>query len=211
LAAIQSPRAESIAAADDNVKAAEARLEALKKGPTPEQVRSAEIAVEQAKNALYGVQTQKDAACNHAGSATETPCQVAQRQSFAAEQAVKQAEQNLKVLKAGPTPEQLAQAQAAIDQAKAAAAAILGDPQPYDPVPWFWSDQYDVKLQIAGLTDGYDTIETIGDPASGKFAVEYRCRGRLVAVDAVNDARAHMTSRKRIAAETDAKAEAAQA
>jgi len=101
--------------------------------------------------------------------------------------------------------------QNAIDQAKAAAACILGKPQPYDPVPWFWSDQYDLKLQIAGLTDGYDAMETVGDPASGKFAVEYRRGGRLIAVDAVNDARAHMMSRRRIAEETAAVAEAAQA
>ncbi|MFL5107980.1 MAG: NAD(P)/FAD-dependent oxidoreductase, partial [Xanthobacteraceae bacterium] len=92
--------------------------------------------------------------------------------------------------------------QNAIDQAKAAAACILGKPQPYDPVPWFWSDQYDLKLQIAGLTDGYDAMETVGDPASGKFAVEYRRGGRLIAVDAVNDARAHMMSRRRIAEDT---------
>lgn len=101
--------------------------------------------------------------------------------------------------------------QNAIDQAKAAAACILDKPQAYDPVPWFWSDQYDLKLQIAGLTDGYDATETIGDPAAGKFAVEYRCGGRLIAVDAVNDARAHMMSRKRIAEDTAAVAEAAQA
>ena len=101
--------------------------------------------------------------------------------------------------------------QNAIDQAKAAAASILGKPQPYDPVPWFWSDQFDVKLQIAGLTDGYDAVETIGDPASWKFSVEYRRGGRLIAVDAVNDGRAHMMSRKRIAEETAAVVEAAQA
>ena len=46
--------------------------------------------------------------------------------------------------------------QNAIDQAKAAAGAILGAPRPYDPVPWFWSDQYEIKLQMAGLSDGYD-------------------------------------------------------
>jgi 3-phenylpropionate/trans-cinnamate dioxygenase ferredoxin reductase subunit len=101
--------------------------------------------------------------------------------------------------------------QNAIDQAKAAAACILGKPQPYDPVPWFWSDQYDIKLQLAGLADSYDATETIGDPASGKFSVEYRRAGRLIAVDAVNDARAHMMSRRRIAEETAPVAEAAQA
>jgi 3-phenylpropionate/trans-cinnamate dioxygenase ferredoxin reductase component len=91
--------------------------------------------------------------------------------------------------------------QNAIDQAKAAADAILGNPKPYDPVPWFWSDQYEVKLQIAGLLDGYDSAETVGNPSEGKFSVEYRKAGRLLAVDAVNDGRAHMMGRRRIAAE----------
>jgi len=92
--------------------------------------------------------------------------------------------------------------QNAIDQAKAAAAAILGKPQAYDPVPWFWSDQYEIKLQIAGLTDGYESETVVGDPASARFSVEYRQAGRLIAVDAVNDGRAHMMSRRRIAEET---------
>jgi 3-phenylpropionate/trans-cinnamate dioxygenase ferredoxin reductase component len=92
--------------------------------------------------------------------------------------------------------------QNAIDQAKAAAASILGTPQPYDPVPWFWSDQYDLKLQMAGLSDGYDDVAVVGDVAAKRFSVEYRQAGRLIAVDAVNDARAHMLSRRRIAEET---------
>jgi 3-phenylpropionate/trans-cinnamate dioxygenase ferredoxin reductase subunit len=91
--------------------------------------------------------------------------------------------------------------QNAIDQAKTAAAAIMGKPAPYDPVPWFWSDQYDVKLQITGLLDGFDAAETIGNPADGKFSVEYRKAGKLIAVDAVNDGRAHMLGRRRIAAD----------
>jgi 3-phenylpropionate/trans-cinnamate dioxygenase ferredoxin reductase component len=94
--------------------------------------------------------------------------------------------------------------QNAIDQAKAAAAAILGNAQAYDPVPWFWSDQYEIKLQIAGIAEGYDSADVVGDPAAARFSVEYRRDGRLIAVDAVNDARAHMTSRRRIAAETEA-------
>jgi 3-phenylpropionate/trans-cinnamate dioxygenase ferredoxin reductase component len=97
--------------------------------------------------------------------------------------------------------------QNAIDQAKAAAAAILGAPGSYDPVPWFWSDQYEFKLQIAGLFDGYDDVVEVGDAASGRFSVEYRRNGRLIAVDAVNDARAHMLARRRIAEETNAVAE----
>jgi 3-phenylpropionate/trans-cinnamate dioxygenase ferredoxin reductase subunit len=91
--------------------------------------------------------------------------------------------------------------QNAIDQAKAAADAILGKPKAYDPVPWFWSDQYEIKLQITGLLDGFDASETIGNPADAKFSVEYRRAGKLTAVDAVNDARAHMLGRRRIAAD----------
>jgi 3-phenylpropionate/trans-cinnamate dioxygenase ferredoxin reductase component len=93
--------------------------------------------------------------------------------------------------------------QNAIDQAKAVAVAILGKPQAYDPVPWFWSDQYEIKLQMAGLSDGYDSATTIGDPAQARFSVEYRREGRLIAVDAVNDARAYMGGRRRIAQETE--------
>jgi 3-phenylpropionate/trans-cinnamate dioxygenase ferredoxin reductase subunit len=96
--------------------------------------------------------------------------------------------------------------QNAIDQGKTAAAAILGNAQPYDPVPWFWSDQYEVKLQIAGMLDGYDSVEIVGDPAAAKFSAEYRKNGRLIAVDAINDGRAHMMARRRIAEETEARA-----
>jgi 3-phenylpropionate/trans-cinnamate dioxygenase ferredoxin reductase subunit len=92
--------------------------------------------------------------------------------------------------------------QNAIDQAKAVASAILGKPQPYDPVPWFWSDQYELKLQMAGLSEGYDDAKTVGDVAAARFSVEYRKGGKLIAVDAVNDGRAYMSGRKRIAEET---------
>jgi 3-phenylpropionate/trans-cinnamate dioxygenase ferredoxin reductase subunit len=94
--------------------------------------------------------------------------------------------------------------QNAIDQAKVAAASILGRSERYDPVPWFWSDQYDLKLQIAGLADDHDSEQLAGDVAARRFSVEYRKAGRLIAVDAVNDARAHMTARRRIAEETAA-------
>ena len=92
--------------------------------------------------------------------------------------------------------------QNAIDQAKAVASEMLGKPQHYDPVPWFWSDQYELKLQMAGLSDGYDDARTVGDVAAARFSVEYRKGGRLIAVDAVNDGRAYMSGRKRIAEET---------
>ena len=92
--------------------------------------------------------------------------------------------------------------QNAIDQAKAVASEMLGKPQHYDPVPWFWSDQYELKLQMAGLSEGYDDARTVGDVAAARFSVEYRKAGRLIAVDAVNDGRAYMSGRKRIAEET---------
>jgi 3-phenylpropionate/trans-cinnamate dioxygenase ferredoxin reductase subunit len=94
--------------------------------------------------------------------------------------------------------------QNAIDQAKAVAAAILGQPVAYDPVPWFWSDQYEIKLQMAGLSGGYDAAESVGDVARTRFSVEYRSDGRLIAVDAINDGRAYMSGRRRIAQETAA-------
>jgi 3-phenylpropionate/trans-cinnamate dioxygenase ferredoxin reductase component len=92
--------------------------------------------------------------------------------------------------------------QNAFDQAKAAATAILGKGAPYDPVPWFWSDQYHVKFQSAGLSEGHDDMAIVGDPAGAHFSVEYRKAGKLIAVDAVNDGRAYMAGRKRITMET---------
>jgi 3-phenylpropionate/trans-cinnamate dioxygenase ferredoxin reductase subunit len=89
--------------------------------------------------------------------------------------------------------------QNAIDQGKAAAAAMLGEPGTYDPVPWFWSDQYDAKLQIAGLSTGYAHAEIEGDPAAGTFAVAYRDGGRLLAIDTVNWPRRHMEARRALA------------
>lgn len=114
LASLQSPRPENVAQADDAVRQAEARLDALKKGPGQEQIRAAEIAVEQAKNNLYQVQTAKDGAC---GRGNGFQCDAAQKQAFAAEQAVKAAEQQVRVLTQPTTTEALAQAQAAVDQA----------------------------------------------------------------------------------------------
>lgn len=90
--------------------------------------------------------------------------------------------------------------QNASDQGKAAALSMLGEETVYDPVPWFWSDQYDVKLQIAGLSTGYDHTELVGDPGEGRFALRYFSGDTLLAVDAINDPRSHMMARKEIAA-----------
>jgi 3-phenylpropionate/trans-cinnamate dioxygenase ferredoxin reductase subunit len=90
--------------------------------------------------------------------------------------------------------------QNAIDQAKHAAAAITGKPKPYNEVPWFWSDQYDLKLQIAGLSGPADQIVLRGDPASRSFAA-FRLRdGAVAAVEAVNAAPEYMMGRRLIAA-----------
>ena len=92
--------------------------------------------------------------------------------------------------------------QNATDQARAAAASMLGAADVYDPVPWFWSDQYDVKLQIAGLSLGHDRTEVVGDPAAGSFSLNYYVGKRLICVDAINAARAHMVARRSIAEAT---------
>ena len=89
--------------------------------------------------------------------------------------------------------------QNAIEQAKAAAASFAGERHAYSEVPWFWSDQYDVKLQIAGLSQGYDEIATRGDMAGGSFAVYYFRERSLIAVDAVNSPRDFLFARKAIA------------
>lgn len=86
--------------------------------------------------------------------------------------------------------------QNAVDQAEAAAGIIAGGDAPYDPKPWFWSDQYDVKLQIAGFNLGYD--ETLLRPGvrEGSSSVWYFKQGRFIAVDAINDAKAYVTGKK---------------
>jgi 3-phenylpropionate/trans-cinnamate dioxygenase ferredoxin reductase subunit len=86
--------------------------------------------------------------------------------------------------------------QNATDQAKTAAAAIVGRPEPYAAVPWFWSDQGDVKLQIAGLSSGYDETVMRGDPASGAFSVFCFQNGRLLAVESVNRGADHVLARR---------------
>ena len=84
----------------------------------------------------------------------------------------------------------------ATEQAKVVAAHITGKPKPYSALPWFWSDQFDLKLQIAGLSDGFDTIIVRGDPdGSRNFAAYYFKGDRLLAVDAVNAPRDFMLAR----------------
>lgn len=87
----------------------------------------------------------------------------------------------------------------AIEQSKAAALSLLGRPQHYEQVPWFWSDQYDVKLQIAGLSHGYDAVALRGDPSTRSFAACYLRAGRLIAVDAVNRPKDFVAGKRLIA------------
>ena len=86
----------------------------------------------------------------------------------------------------------------AIEQGKLAAAAIMGKPRPAIDCPWFWSDQYDIKLQIAGLSQGHDEVVVRGDRAGNKFAAFYLKNGRLIAVDAVNSPPEFIASKKLI-------------
>jgi 3-phenylpropionate/trans-cinnamate dioxygenase ferredoxin reductase subunit len=89
--------------------------------------------------------------------------------------------------------------QNAIAQAQAAAASLLGRPPRSRAVPWFWSDQADLKLQIAGLSHGYDQVVVRGAPSSERFSVLYYASGRLIAVDAINAPRDYMVVRKALA------------
>ena len=88
--------------------------------------------------------------------------------------------------------------QNAIDQAKVAAVSLLGDDQPYDTVPWFWSDQYNLKLQIAGLSQHHDQVVLRGDPDANGFAAFYLGDGNLLAVDAVNSPKEFMLGKRLI-------------
>ncbi|WP_332654721.1 NAD(P)/FAD-dependent oxidoreductase [Brevundimonas sp.] len=86
----------------------------------------------------------------------------------------------------------------ALEQAKQAAAAITGRPAPTPEVPWFWSDQYDVKLQIAGLPENADRQVLRGDPATAAFAVFHLAGDRIFCVEAVNAPAEFMAGRQMI-------------
>ena len=83
-----------------------------------------------------------------------------------------------------------------VDQAEAAAVIIAGGSEPYEPKPWFWSDQYDVKLQIAGFNLGYDETVLRHGTREGSASVWYFRKGVFIAVDAINDAKAYVTGKK---------------
>jgi 3-phenylpropionate/trans-cinnamate dioxygenase ferredoxin reductase component len=90
--------------------------------------------------------------------------------------------------------------QNATDHARCVAARLTGDVQVYDGQPWFWSDQGNDKLQIAGLTTGYDQVVLRGDPAQKAFSAFCYKEGRLVGIESVNRAGDHMFGRRLLAA-----------
>jgi 3-phenylpropionate/trans-cinnamate dioxygenase ferredoxin reductase subunit len=86
----------------------------------------------------------------------------------------------------------------AVEQANTAAADLLGIEARHERVPWFWSDQYEHKLVIVGLSQGHDQVVLRGDPASGAFSCCYLRDGELLAIDTINVAKDHLAARKLI-------------
>lgn len=96
------------------------------------------------------------------------------------------------------TPQRLESVQHATSQARRAAAAMLGQSQGHCEVPWFWSDQFDIKLQMAGLPLPHDTELVRGDPQSGRFSVIYQNADRMTAIQCVNAPGDFATAKKMI-------------
>ena len=76
-----------------------------------------------------------------------------------------------------------------LEKAKVAVAHIMGKEDAYDAVPWFWSNQYDLKLQTVGLSTGFDQAILRGDPETRSFSVVYLKGGKVIALDCVNNTR----------------------
>jgi 3-phenylpropionate/trans-cinnamate dioxygenase ferredoxin reductase component len=87
----------------------------------------------------------------------------------------------------------------ALEQARAAVSWLCGKPKPNQSLPWFWSDQYDLKLQMAGLSQGHDRCILRGDPSGRSFCAFYLREGRLLAVDAVNRPAEFMFTKRMLA------------
>ncbi len=88
----------------------------------------------------------------------------------------------------------------ALEQAKTAAGMICGKEVPYQQIPWFWSNQYDLQLQTVGLLQGYDDVVLRGDPKERSFAAFYLKDGEIIAVDAINAGREFMAAKRMIPA-----------
>jgi 3-phenylpropionate/trans-cinnamate dioxygenase ferredoxin reductase subunit len=87
-----------------------------------------------------------------------------------------------------------------VEQARVAAGSLAGKPKVYSSVPWFWSDQYDLKLQMTGLSQGYDQFVLRGSMGNKSFAAFYLKEGKLIACDAVNRAQEFMIAKRMVAA-----------
>jgi 3-phenylpropionate/trans-cinnamate dioxygenase ferredoxin reductase component len=88
----------------------------------------------------------------------------------------------------------------AFEQGTTAALNLIGNDTLHDKLPWFWSDQFDLKLIIVGIAYGYDTVVLRGDPATRSFSACYLRGGELIAIDSINSPRDQMAARKLIAA-----------
>lgn len=97
---------------------------------------------------------------------------------------------------ADDAPIRLESVQNANDQAMIVARTISGEDVRYDAVPWFWSNQYDLKLQTVGLSIGHDAAVIRGDPASRSFSLVYLREGRVIALDCVNSVKDYVQGRK---------------
>ena len=101
---------------------------------------------------------------------------------------------------AGGATIRLESVQNANDQATTAARHIAGQPQPYDAVPWFWSNQYDLRLQTVGVSTGFEQLVLRGEPATRSFSVVYLRGGRVIALDCVNATKDYVQGRALVAA-----------
>jgi len=101
-------------------------------------------------------------------------------------------------------PIRLESVQNANDLANTVARALTGEPEPHNSVPWFWSNQYDLRLQTVGLSMGHDSTVTRGDPASRSFSIVYLKQGHVVALDCVNATRDYVQGKALVVARTKA-------
>ncbi|PMS38578.1 3-phenylpropionate/trans-cinnamate dioxygenase ferredoxin reductase subunit [Trinickia symbiotica] len=109
---------------------------------------------------------------------------------------------------AGNADIRLESVQNAVDMANTAANSIAGRPTEYNAVPWFWSNQYDLKLQTVGLSSGHDLAVVRGERASGSFSVVYLKQGRVVALDCVNSVKDYVQGRRLVMNGLEARPEA---
>lgn len=92
----------------------------------------------------------------------------------------------------------------AMTQARVVAANLAGKEAHYNEAPWFWSDQFDIKLQIVGIADGHDQTVVRGDIENGPFSLFYLRGGKVIAADTVNDMKGHLACRKLVGAQSEA-------